>query len=116
MISKYTHPILIKLLLIEHTSLHEVDILKQQALQNLEQAEQLCHSHPGQTTTVASEIDGVQKMLKGAISEAEMRMVVGAMQQEFTGTGHWYRCVNGHPFTVGKPNEPLALSRRDCTN
>lgn len=37
-----------------------------------------------------------------SVSAEEMRMIVGAMATEFLGTGHWHRCENGHPFTIGK--------------
>jgi hypothetical protein len=32
-----------------------------------------------------------------AVSEAERKAILRAMQTEFRGTGHWYYCVNGHP-------------------
>ena len=38
-------------------------------------------------------------------------MVVAAMQGEFSGTGHWYRCENGHPFTVGECGMPMQTAR-----
>lgn len=40
-----------------------------------------------------------------------MRMVIAAMQGEFSGTGHWYRCENGHPFTVGECGMPMEAAR-----
>lgn len=46
-------------------------------------------------------------MLEKGTSESEMRMVVAAMAKEFSGTGHWYRCANGHPFTVGECGMPM---------
>ncbi|KAK5169193.1 uncharacterized protein LTR77_006502 [Saxophila tyrrhenica] len=42
----------------------------------------------------------VRRMLHEGVSSTEMRMIVGTMSKEFGGTGHWYRCVNGHPFTA----------------
>ena len=38
-------------------------------------------------------------------------MVVAAMQGEFSGTGHWYRFENGHPFTVGECGMPMQVAR-----
>jgi hypothetical protein len=42
----------------------------------------------------------VQRMLCESLASSEMGMVVRAMAKEFRGTGHWYRCANGHPFTI----------------
>lgn len=41
---------------------------------------------------------------------SEMRMVVEAMAKELSGTEHWYRCVNGPPFTVGECGMPMETS------
>ncbi|KAL9528303.1 NFX1-type zinc finger-containing protein [Sphaerulina musiva] len=56
------------------------------------------------------EASEVRRMLRDGISSTEMRMVVTAMSKEFSGTGHWYRCVNGHPFTVGECGMPMQLA------
>ena len=32
------------------------------------------------------------------------------MAREFTGTDHWYTCLNGHPFTVGECGMPMQTS------
>jgi hypothetical protein len=36
---------------------------------------------------------------------------VAAMSKEFSGTGHWYRCANGHPFTIGECGMPMETTR-----
>lgn len=61
--------------------------------------------------SVAKEAREVRRMLREGVSSSEMRMVVAAMQKEFGGTGHWYRCANGHPFTVGECGMPMQLAR-----
>lgn len=33
------------------------------------------------------------------------------MASEFRGTGHWYRCENGHLFTIGGCGMPIQLAR-----
>ena len=38
-------------------------------------------------------------------------MVVTAMAAEFNSTGHWYRCANSHPFTVGECGLPMEQAR-----
>ncbi len=45
-----------------------------------------------------------------SIDNEEKRQVYAAMAREFTGTGHWYTCLNGHPFTVGECGIPMQTS------
>ncbi|CAD0085630.1 unnamed protein product [Aureobasidium vineae] len=82
------------------------DTLRTQARERLEQARIFCAQH-SQARMVASEIEEIEKMLREStffqpITNEEMDNVVKAMAREFRGTGHWYRCRNGHPFTVGE--------------
>ncbi|PWY83340.1 P-loop containing nucleoside triphosphate hydrolase protein, partial [Aspergillus heteromorphus CBS 117.55] len=70
-------------------------------------ARDLCHQYPGQTNGLLKEVDGAEAMLKGStfytvVSNEERMAVVAAMAREFLGTGHWYYCANGHPFTIGE--------------
>jgi hypothetical protein len=65
---------------------------------------------------VASEIDEVEKMLRRGtfyqpVTNEEMRKVVAAMATEFSGTGHWWQCENGHPFTIGECGMPMQTAR-----
>ncbi|KAH7409766.1 hypothetical protein DE146DRAFT_774768 [Phaeosphaeria sp. MPI-PUGE-AT-0046c] len=53
----------------------------------------------------------VRRMLDESLASSEMGMVVRAMAKEFRGTGHWYRCANGHPFTIGECGMPMELAR-----
>jgi hypothetical protein len=53
----------------------------------------------------------VRRMLCESLASSEMGMVVRAMAREFRGTGHWYRCANGHAFTVGECGMPMELAR-----
>ena len=90
--------------------------LKDEALEHLDLAEALCNSNASQTSSVSHEIDAIRKMLRDSVfyqpvSSDEMRAVVAAMANEFGVTGHWYRCVNGHPFTVGECGGPMQTSR-----
>lgn len=89
--------------------------LRTQARQRLEQARVFCAEH-SQARTVASEIEEIEKMLREStfyqpITSDEMQKVVAAMTREFRGTGHWYRCRNGHPFTVGECGMPMQTAR-----
>ncbi|KAF2171405.1 hypothetical protein M409DRAFT_63696 [Zasmidium cellare ATCC 36951] len=89
-----------------------VEHLKQEAHPKLDEAQTICDRFPGQTQSVSEEVAGVREMLSdNPISATEMHMVVAAMATEFRGTGHWYRCVNGHPFTIGECGGPVVTSR-----
>ncbi|KAG9842726.1 hypothetical protein KCU98_g8248, partial [Aureobasidium melanogenum] len=89
--------------------------LRTQARQRLEQARVFCAEH-SQARIVASEIEEIEKMLREStfyqlVTTDEMQKVVAAMTREFRGTGHWYRCRNGHPFTVGECGMPMQRAR-----
>ena len=93
------------------TDLVGMEHLKDTSLAHLEEAEALCDEYPQPTRGLKEEIVQVRDMLKTATFSSEMRMVVAAMATEFSGTGHWYRCVRGHPFTVGECGMPMELAR-----
>ncbi|KAI7531308.1 hypothetical protein KC331_g14182, partial [Hortaea werneckii] len=84
----------------------DLERLRDKAITHLDTAEAICKrftaNEPGPTSGLSNELAEVRRMLDEGISSSEMRMVVAAMAKEFRGTGHWYRCVNGHPFTVGE--------------
>ncbi|EGZ19855.1 hypothetical protein PHYSODRAFT_298238 [Phytophthora sojae] len=46
------------------------------------------------------------------VSTEELRAVKTAMQAEFQGSGHWYRCVNGHSYSIGECG--MAMERTTC--
>ncbi|KAI1768094.1 hypothetical protein GGR53DRAFT_35773 [Hypoxylon sp. FL1150] len=90
--------------------------LKKLASDQLAAARQLVEKHSSQTHGIKAEIEAVEKMLRdgvfyNAVSADEMRAVYEAMTREFSGTGHWYTCVNGHPFTVGECGMPMQQAR-----
>ncbi|KAN0066439.1 hypothetical protein ACQY0O_000533 [Thecaphora frezii] len=46
-----------------------------------------------------------------AVSSTEKMMITKAMQDaEFSLTGHWYRCSNGHPFAIGDCGGAMQVS------
>ncbi|KAI1332021.1 hypothetical protein F5Y16DRAFT_358334 [Xylariaceae sp. FL0255] len=68
------------------------------------------------TRILEAQLNDAEKMLRGAVfytqvSAEEMRAVYKAMAQEFSGTGHWYTCANGHPFTIGECGMPMQAAR-----
>lgn len=90
------------------------DTLRTRAKVRLEEARILCAEH-SQALPVAVEIGEVEKMLRentfySPVTSKEMEDVVNAMAREFSGIGHWYRCRNGHPFTVGECGGPMVES------
>ncbi|KYG47209.1 hypothetical protein M433DRAFT_509938 [Acidomyces richmondensis BFW] len=96
------------------------DKLHASALMHLDRAHDMCNmfrndENVNPTKGLAEEANEVRKMLEEGISRTEMRMIVAVMNREFVSTGHWYRCENGHPFTVGECGLPMELSRcPDC--
>jgi hypothetical protein len=79
--------------------------IKTAGFSHLEQAEKIClrfadDADSDLTYGLKDEIEEVQKMLKEGLSTTEMKMFVQAMGREFSATGEWYICANGHPFNV----------------
>ena len=76
----------------------------------------ICDTYPGQTAGMPAEVSGAEKMLRDAtfyepVTNVEKAAVYAAMAQSFQGTGHWYYCANGHPFTVGECGMPMQTAR-----
>lgn len=87
-----------------------------QAKEYLETAKVVCTKHPGQTRGLMAEVDQTEKTLREQtfyvpVTNDERAAVYEAMQRDFRGTGHWYYCQNGHPFTVGECGMPMQSSR-----
>lgn len=90
--------------------------LRPRAREYLDVAVAVCYRYPEQTTGLLDEIEETQKMLRDAtfyvpVSNEERAAVYAAMAQGFRGTGHWYYCQNGHPFTVRECGMPMESSR-----
>ncbi|TIC94223.1 NFX1-type zinc finger-containing protein 1 [Colletotrichum higginsianum] len=69
------------------------------------------------TAALKPELETAGRMLHDGvfyteISVDEMRDVYAAMSKELRGTGHWYTCRNGHPFTIGECG--MAMERARC--
>lgn len=93
----------------------ELTELLEEAREHLRLARKLCDKYPGQTGGMRDEVEDVEKMLRDStfylpVSNEEKAAVYAAMAQEFSGTGHWYYCQNGHPFTVGECGMPMETS------
>lgn len=68
------------------------------------------------TPVLEADIEAAVSLLNGgtfyrAVTAEELRAVYAAMAREFSGTGHWYTCEMGHPFTVGECGMPMQQAR-----
>lgn len=96
------------------------DQLRASALTHIHKAHEICNMFKNDddvnpTEGLAEEANEAREMLEEGISNTEMRMIVATMNREFVSTGHWYRCENGHPFTIGECGRPMELARcPDC--
>ncbi|KAL8841356.1 MAG: hypothetical protein Q9170_000987 [Blastenia crenularia] len=93
-----------------------METLVDQARGHVQVARQVCNAYLGQTAGMLEEVSEAEKMLREAtfyapVTSAEKEAVYAAMAQDFRGTGHWYYCANGHPFTVGECGMPMQTSR-----
>ncbi|KAI0881097.1 uncharacterized protein GGS22DRAFT_75682 [Annulohypoxylon maeteangense] len=96
----------------ENSNGESMDTLKEQASERLALARNLVEEYQGQTRGLSAEIEAAEKMIRDdvfyeAVSADELRDVYKAMAREFLGTGHWYNCENGHPFTIGECGMPM---------
>ncbi|KAF2647305.1 P-loop containing nucleoside triphosphate hydrolase protein [Lophiostoma macrostomum CBS 122681] len=91
--------------------------LKDEGTAHINSAHALCENHnSAKVDSLVSEVKDAERALAGGsfmqtVSSEERRAVLAAMAKEFRGTGHWYTCVNGHPFSVGECGMPMQLAR-----
>ncbi|OCL12491.1 hypothetical protein AOQ84DRAFT_419589, partial [Glonium stellatum] len=90
--------------------------LLDEARGHLRLAHNICDKYSGQTAGMRNEVEDVEKMLRDStfympVSNEEKAAVYAAMAHNFRGTGHWYYCENGHPFTVGECGMPMETSQ-----
>ncbi|KKY39863.1 putative nf-x1 finger and helicase domain [Diaporthe ampelina] len=91
--------------------------LTDKGLDHVARARDLVGSASGESRHVMeAEIEAAETVLKGGVfyrpvTTDEMRAVYSAMAAEFLGTGHWYTCELGHPFTVGECGMPMEQAR-----
>lgn len=90
------------------------EALKSQGLEHINKARALmaAHNWGSSQQILETEIQAVEKLIHEGVfykrvTIEELRAVYAAMASEFQGTGHWYMCVQGHPFTVGECGMPM---------
>lgn len=90
------------------------DDLKEEALNHLAKARMLLQEYPS-TAILEGEIDATENTINGGVyrpvTAEELRAVYRAMAGELRGTGHWYTCERGHPFTIAQCGMPMEQAR-----
>ncbi|RYC63358.1 hypothetical protein CHU98_g2843 [Xylaria longipes] len=94
----------------------EMDWLNAHGEEHLVEARDLLNLYKRSTSHLVKEFETAESMFKdfvryAPISVEEKRTIWLAMCRELLGTGHWYRCQNGHPFTVGECGMPMEETR-----
>lgn len=97
-------------------SVEKREQLREEGMNNVEAARRVCAENPGSTNGMMAEVEAMETMLRAStffsiVTSEERRAVLAAMASEFSGTGHWYYCENGHPFTIGECGMPMQETR-----
>ncbi|KAF8417390.1 hypothetical protein EV426DRAFT_645842 [Tirmania nivea] len=102
----------------EQVQNHEVTIrnTREAELQSLEEALTICRRYIGSTSGLKPQVKEAKKMMRASVffspvTNNEMQAVYDAMRAELKGTGHWYYCVNRHPFTIDRCGMPMVLAK-----
>jgi hypothetical protein len=75
---------------------------RQEEERSLDICDALCIRLPGTVGPLKAQIDEARRLLRGksfytTVTAEEKRLVHLAMSAEFSSTGRWYTCANGHP-------------------
>lgn len=76
--------------------------IRQAERKSLDRCDELCNSLPGTVGPMKDQVNQARILLGGGtfyttVSAEEKRLVHEAMSAEFSSTGRWYTCPNGHP-------------------
>ncbi|KAH0565115.1 hypothetical protein GP486_001499, partial [Trichoglossum hirsutum] len=93
----------------------EIELRKREN-ESLETCEVLCENYPGSLGYLRNDIEKAKKLVNGGttytfVTTDEKREVYRAMASQFSGTGHWYYCRNGHPVRKPPHRYPITLWR-----
>ncbi|CAG9977265.1 unnamed protein product [Clonostachys byssicola] len=87
---------------------------KEKGMDHIRLARDILESHPS-TAPLLQEVESAEFALKGheyrQVTTDELREVYIALSGDLRGTGHWYTCENGHPFTIGECGMPMEQAR-----
>ena len=94
----------------------EMTALIEHAHTRLRLARDICNKYPSQTLGLSTEVSDAEEMLSGStfyapVTNEEKAAVYATMAKTLQGTGHWYYCANGHPFTIGECGALMQTSR-----
>ncbi|KAK6347980.1 hypothetical protein TWF718_005800 [Orbilia javanica] len=89
--------------------------IKKKELSSLNDCDNLCKRYPGTLGRLQNIIEGARRAVNSQafysqVTSEEEVMIVRAMAEEFHGSGRWYYCTNGHPFTIGECGMPMELA------
>ncbi|KAF4955348.1 hypothetical protein FSARC_11882 [Fusarium sarcochroum] len=100
------------------TTTDDPDLLEKllnQGLDHIHQARRLLEENPS-ANALKNDIDAAEEALNGGVyrpvTAEELRQVYAASMGELSGTGHWYTCPNGHPFTINRCG--MAMEEATC--
>ncbi|EGX94155.1 NFX1-type zinc finger-containing protein 1 [Cordyceps militaris CM01] len=90
-----------------------------EARENLETASRLCEQPFQDADTLKEAVRKTRRLLEAdryeAVSPEEIASIKKAMLSGRGGmathSGHWYNCVNGHPFAIGECGMPMEQAR-----
>ncbi|KAL9574008.1 hypothetical protein ACKAV7_001784 [Fusarium commune] len=92
-----------------------LDKLRIQGLDHIQEARRILAENQS-TNVLKNDIDIAEEALNGGVyrpvTTEELRQVYVASMGELSGTGHWYTCPNGHPFTIN--NCGMAMEEAPC--
>jgi hypothetical protein len=92
-----------------------LDQLRGRGLDHISKARALLEKNQS-CALLKNEIDAAEETLNGGVyrpvTAEELRQVYAASMGELRGTGHWYTCRNGHPFTIN--NCGMAMQEATC--
>ncbi|KAM0302276.1 hypothetical protein ACHAPM_004267 [Fusarium culmorum] len=92
-----------------------LDQLHDTGLGHIFEARRLLEENPS-ILVLKNELDAAEEGLNGGfyrpVTAEELRQVYAASKGELRGTGHWYMCRNGHPFTIN--NCGMAMEQATC--
>jgi hypothetical protein len=92
-----------------------LDKLRDQGLDHVQQARRIVEQNQS-AEALKNDIDVAEEALNGGVyrpvTAEELRQVYAASMGELSGTGHWYTCANGHPFTIN--NCGMAMEEALC--
>ncbi|KAK6501312.1 hypothetical protein TWF481_009153 [Arthrobotrys musiformis] len=90
--------------------------VRKKELKSLAKCENLCRTNPGTVGRLEEAVERAKRSVNGEVFYAKVTsdeevMIVRAMAQDLSGSGHWYYCVNGHPFAIGDCGMPMQSAR-----